>query len=258
MPPYQDAPSNQTWFALAIGNSRWHWAMFVDDGLQETWEESHQDIGGELDLRVFEKLGDLKPPIWIASVVPEQARLWADYSNARFLSLDDVPLPGLYPTLGIDRALALWGAIATRGSPALVIDCGTALTFTGANQDQRLVGGAILPGLRLQFEALGQKTALLPTLPLPLSPSSPLPPHWALNTEDAIASGILHTVTAGIQSFVQDWWQQFPASNVVMTGGDSDRLYQCLQQQSPTFATPIILDKLLIFKGIQAIRAISA
>lgn len=252
MHPYQDSLSNQTWLALAIGNSRLHWAMFVDGVLQETWEEPHQDA---LDFRVFQKFGSLLPSIWIASVVPDQARLWADYSKTRFLSLNDVPLQRLYPTLGIDRALALWGAIATGGSPALVIDCGTALTFTGADQDQCLVGGAILPGLRLQFEALGQKTALLPTLTH--SSTHPFPPRWARNTEDAIASGILYTVTAGIQAFVQNWWQQFPGSKVVMTGGDSDRLHQCLQQQCPGFAAQIILDNLLIFKGIRAIRFIS-
>jgi type III pantothenate kinase len=250
---HQDALSNQTWFALAIGNSRWHWARFEHDMLQATWAESHRAIGDELNLQVAE-LG-LESPIWIASVVPEQTQLWAGYTEARLLSLADVPLSGMYSTFGLDRALAVWGAIVTGGSPVLVIDCGTALTFTGADAQYRLVGGAILPGLRLQFEALGQKTALLPTLP---RSHAATPPRWALNTEEAIVSGILHTVVAGIQSFMQAWWQDFPQSRVVMTGGDSDQLYQGLQQQTPDLATRISRDPHLIFRGIQAIKVTSA
>ena len=52
----------------------------------------------------------------------------------------------------------------TGGFPMLVIDAGTALTFTGADANQCLVGGAILPGLRLQLASLGQKTGQLPLL----------------------------------------------------------------------------------------------
>ena len=73
-----------------------------------------------------------------------------------FIGLEDIPLEGLYPSLGVDRALALWGAGATWGFPCLVIDGGTALTLTGGNGDGFLVGGAILPGLRLQLQSLGR------------------------------------------------------------------------------------------------------
>lgn len=54
----------------------------------------------------------------------------------------------------------------------LVIDAGTALTFTAADADQRLVGGAILPGLGLQRSSLAQKTATLPRVELLPSPST--------------------------------------------------------------------------------------
>ena len=39
----------------------------------------------------------------------------------------------MYPTLGIDRALALYSAGSTFRFPVLVIDAGTALRFTGAD-----------------------------------------------------------------------------------------------------------------------------
>lgn len=51
----------------------------------------------------------------------------------------------------------------TRRWPVLVIDCGSALTFTAADASGRLAGGAILPGVRLQLAVLGSRTAQLPS-----------------------------------------------------------------------------------------------
>jgi type III pantothenate kinase len=167
------------------------------------------------------------------------------------MALDQIPLRGLYPTLGLDRALALWGAVETIGAPVLVIDGGTALTVTGVGGDRALVGGAILPGLRLQFQALGQGTAALPVLPA----TAALPQRWAIDTPRAIASGILYTVLAGMRSFVQDWWQQFPGSAVVLTGGDGDRLHPLLLQQFPELSPGVKLDPHLMFWGCRSVRA---
>jgi type III pantothenate kinase len=69
-------------------------------------------------------------PLYLASVVPSQTALWQTYPDVHIITLDQVPLQGVYPTLGIDRALALWGAGETWGWPMLVIDAGTALTLT--------------------------------------------------------------------------------------------------------------------------------
>lgn len=45
----------------------------------------------------------------------------------------------------------------------MVIDCGSALTFTATDTKGKLAGGAILPGVRLQLAALGTRTAQLPS-----------------------------------------------------------------------------------------------
>lgn len=254
--------------ALVIGNSRRHWARFRGETLESSWDEDYDKTESHDPLPAAVCGGNGAPgepcnpvipdvPLWLASVVPEQSRVWADVPNVRVLTLTDVPLLGMYPTFGIDRALALWGAIATVGSPVLVIDGGTALTFTGADATQTFVGGAILPGLRLQFEALGQKTAVLanvdgePQKAVARVSGS----RWARTTEAAIASGIMYTVMAGIQAFIQDWRQQCPGSPVVLTGGDRDSLHQWLHQKDPAFARSIVVDAHLIFHGIQAVKA---
>lgn len=232
------------WTALTIGNSRLHWAEFSGDRLQKTWDTPH----------VNQDQTQLQQELWIASVVPSQNQFWQAHPHAHWLSLEQVPLQGLYPTLGIDRALALWGAIQTIGNPVLVIDAGTALTFTGADRD-RLIGGAILPGLKLQFQALNQGTAALPDLHSSFTiRHSTFPPRWALTTETAIASGILHTLIAGLQSFIHDWRLTYPTSAVVLTGGDGDRLHAYLQALYPDLASSVKLNPHLIFNGIQAMR----
>jgi type III pantothenate kinase len=269
---------NQTWLALMIGNSRSHWALFLGDTLHHTWDTPHPSPDAIQQFITYpHALLSLSPSpplplslspltLWIASVVPEHSDRWHPYPQAQFITLEQVPLQHTYPTLGIDRALAVWGAITTVGSPVLVIDAGTALTFTGVDRQNCLVGGAILPGVGLQLQALNQGTAALPRvvlqapisvsppLPPPLSPSSLLPHRWAQDTQGAIVSGILYTLVAGIRDFVADWWQQFPDSPVLLTGGDRDLLHGLLREQFPDFASRIALDANLIFLGMRSMR----
>ncbi|MBD2465141.1 pantothenate kinase [Oscillatoria sp. FACHB-1407] len=256
-----------SWVALMIGNSRLHWAIFTDQTLRYAWDTPHfsPEVAAHLLDAQFalEALAQVSlihlpdslhlhaPDLWIASVVPDQTLLWQAYSRAYGLTLTDVPLQSLYPTLGIDRALALWGAIAQWGTPTLVIDGGTALTFTGADEQHQLVGGAILPGLQLQLRSLSQHTAALPAVTTPLPD---LPTRWATNTPDAIRSGVLYTTLAGIREFIKDWLKAFPTSAIALTGGDGEWLYQACHTQYPNLATHFYWDSHLVLKGIAATR----
>lgn len=251
--------------ALIIGNSRVHWALFIDKTLYLTGNTFHPSASiiqqlaqlPTLDnwLRVISLPGDILPispdypvPVIFASVVPQQTALWQIYPYLRLITLADVPLQRMYPTLGIDRALALWGAGITWGFPALVIDGGTALTFTGADGNKCLLGGAILPGLGLQLSSLGQKTGQLPLLETSLITT--LPPRFAMNTSEAIQSGVIYTLLSGIKDFIEAWWGLFPDSQMIITGGDSKLLKNHLQQQFPEIGKRLIVDNNLIFQGI--------
>ncbi|MBD1861032.1 pantothenate kinase [Trichocoleus desertorum] len=263
---------DKSWLALMIGNSRLHWAWFVGDQLQSAWDSEHLTNSGPPSSpnlgKILEKASLSREkvvrrsqgensdelPIVLASVVSEQTAIWQTYRQLQTLMLAQIPLQHSYPTLGIDRALALWGAGEVYGWPALVIDAGTALTFTGGNAERQLVGGAILPGLSLQVQSLAQKTAALPAIALPET----LPKRWANDTEDAIASGIIYTVLAGVVDFVQAWWQEFPHCAVVITGGDRALLHQYLQSQHSELAAQVTIDPNLIFWGMRACRAESA
>jgi len=241
----------QTWLALAIGNSRSHWAEFQGDQLVNHWDAPHLS-----DDELAQLSSKESTELWIASVVPSQSDRWRTYPHSHFITLEDIPLEGMYPTFGVDRALALWGAIQTVAAPVLVIDAGTALTYTGVDADRRLVGGAIVPGLRLQLHALNRGTAALPEVLLE-NTDTDLPSRWATETKGAIASGVFYTLLAGIQSFIADWQRQYPASRVVLTGGDGDRFAAALRSVTPELSPFLNVQPTLIFAGIQAIRVLN-
>lgn len=232
------------WLGLMIGNSRLHWAEFRDDKMVATWEQEHLTTSAAIN-QAF----STKPAItiYLASVVPQQTALWQNIPQVKVITLAHIPLGNIYPTLGIDRALALWGASQSLGLPLLVIDAGTALTLTGAEQNFRLVGGAILPGLGLQLKTLGERTANLPNIELPAT----LPQRWELGTPKSIASGVIYTILAGLHGFITNWWQQFPHSQVAITGGDASTIMHYLQAQFPDLATRIKIEPEIIFTGIK-------
>lgn len=230
---------NQLWLSLAIGNSRWHWALFDGVTLKQTWDS---DRNQNPAIRQEPPL-----PLVLASVVPQETGLWQSYPDLRIITLENLPLKGLYPTLGIDRALAVLGGGSVLGWPILAIDAGTALTFTGAEFDGTLVGGAILPGLKLQLSSLAEKTAALPPLELPQA----LPQRWARNTPEAIYSGTIYTILAGIREFIEAWQQQFPDSKIAITGGDRSLLLLYLQKIWPHLAASIIDAPHLVFWGMR-------
>ena len=270
------------WLALIIGNSRWHWGAFERDGSESTprgdrWLGSwHTAALSEAQVQSLQRhhfapdaWRQLDPPVilpftltdgnpawqhppelWMASVVGAPVAWLANYSPLHRVTLAEVPLHNTYATLGVDRALALVGAGDVWGWPMLVIDCGTALTFT-AGVDQRLIGGAILPGLRSQFRALHAHTDQLPNLELDLNQ---WPQRWATDTAGAIASGILHTQLAGIGDFISAWRAAWPDGAVVFTGGDGAAIYQALAKQNPDVAQGVNLDPDLGFWGLRVCR----
>ncbi len=68
--------------------------------------------------------------------------------------------------VGADRLVNALAAARLHGTPAIVVDCGTATTFDCVAADGAYVGGAIAPGLALGLEALAVQTATLPRIEL--------------------------------------------------------------------------------------------
>ncbi len=271
----------EPWLALIIGNTRLHWGFFEQETLKGVWHTPHLTAGladqlqangfvadtwqtilrEGFDATVVLALDAASLPeqaiplssLWVASVVPQQAALWG---SANVVMLERIPLLNLYPTLGIDRAINLLGAGNRFGWPVLVIDSGTALTFTAGvqrSEGNAFYGGAISPGLRLQQQALARQSAALGALCSPSELGPSLPNRWAMeDTAGAIASGLLYGATATMADYITDWWQRFPAGKVVLTGGDGPMLHRLLQQKTPAIAARVQLESDLMFWGMRA------
>jgi type III pantothenate kinase len=139
-----------------------------------------------------------------ASVVPTQTAALETLAERRERALV-LAGPGTVPIairvdrpdqVGADRLVNALAAQRLYGSPAVVIDFGTATTFDCVAADGAYVGGAIAPGLELGVDALAARTAKLPRIDLRV-------PDRAIgrDTVTAIQSGAVlgyQALTAGL------------------------------------------------------------
>ena len=75
----------------------------------------------------------------------------------------DYPEP---ESIGADRLANAAAVAALYGTPAIVVDFGTAVTFDVVSAERSYVGGVIAPGLEAMTTYLYKRTALLPKLTL--------------------------------------------------------------------------------------------
>lgn len=121
--------------------------------------------------------------------------------------------------VGADRLVdALWAARSFPGRAAVVIDCGTAITFNVVSSKGVFVGGAIAPGLGTQARALAEKTALLPLVSVTRAPA-PIGRSTKACIEAGIffgAVGLVDALCARIEDALGE------KLVVVATGGDAE------------------------------------
>jgi type III pantothenate kinase len=124
--------------------------------------------------------------------------------------------------VGADRLVNALAAARLHGTPAIVVDLGTATTFDCLASDGAFVGGAIAPGLELGLDALATRTAKLPRVELRA-------PDHAIgrDTVSAIQSGAVlgyQALVSGLLTRIRrelaDAGDIAPADvHVVLTGG---------------------------------------
>lgn len=132
----------------------------------------------------------------------------------------DMPLPieidyGTPGSLGADRIAAAVGAWATMpGSPLLVVDAGTAVTYDAVSADGRFLGGNIAPGMNMRLEALHRFTARLPRIKIPRE--LPTDRFLGYDTNSAMILGAIYGIVGSISYYKSHLPE---ATRVVMTGG---------------------------------------
>lgn len=134
----------------------------------------------------------------------------------------------------------------------IVVDFGTALTFTALAADGQIEGVAITPGLGTAVTALFSNTAQLPSVPLEAPPSS-----LGTNTIHSIQAGIVLGYKGLVEALIADMKRDMHNKNgtpeseihVVATGG----LNSVLKPITSVFQH---VDKQLTLKGLRRIAEI--
>jgi type III pantothenate kinase len=164
----------------------------------------------------------------IAAVVPEAlnwVREFAERTTEREALVvgENLPLPMDVSVedaraVGVDRVCTAAVVFDRLKTGCTVVMFGTAVTVDLIDDEGSLLGGAILPGLRMQLRALHEHTAALPEV----RPGVPEKPYGR-NTTEAIQTGVCRGIAGAVRGIVEGYatslnrWPQ-----VVATGGDAE------------------------------------
>lgn len=164
----------------------------------------------------------------LSSVVPSVTRWLAAMGETRLavdpvvVSVDldlgiaiDVDNPH---EVGTDRLVNSAAAVARYGTPAIVVDFGTATNFDVINREGAYIGGALAPGLVVAADAMVSRAARL--FAVELTP----PPHAiARNTVHAVQSGLVLGYLSLIEGMIDRICRELEGKPIVIgTGGYSE------------------------------------
>jgi len=142
--------------------------------------------------------------------------------------------------LGVDRWLAIVGAVARHGKPVVVWDLGTATTLDAVDPSGRHLGGWILPGPATMLQSLVRGTKL--TVPPDLEQSGGIEP--GLSTAECIRGGVLASQLGALKQFMKHVSVRLGAEpKLVVAGGAAGAVVSGLDVEC-------IHDPWLVFHGM--------
>lgn len=229
--------SNKPLLLLNIGNTRTQIALWRGEKmrvLDTPGTESWLDAGAPMPdgIAAHETL-----QCFAACVVPRARVILRQQFEADQLSFMDANLAGgmldfsqVDPhTIGADRIANAAAVVALGLIPAVIVDCGTAVTLEVIDAEGRFLGGAILPGRALQRRALHRHTGQLPEVAMAQDLIVPPGRDTASAIRFGVDNGLLGTVEHLIgESLLAladedgDGENNAPPVNVLCTGGDAE------------------------------------
>ena len=146
--------------------------------------------------------------------------------------------------VGADRIANAVGVYHLYGSPAIVVDFGTAITFDVVSKKFEYLGGVIAPGLTISTRALFRQAALLPRVEINL-------PERILgrDTAAAIRSGVYYGTLGLVEKIIRELKKELrwgKETVLVATGGQAGLILSRSRQIR-------IIDPLLTLKGMRLI-----
>lgn len=143
---------------------------------------------------------------------------------------------------GADLVVGCVAALREHKAPMIIVDMGTATTMIVLDKNSAMIGGCIMPGVKISMDALTDRTALLPGLQLDQ-------PKKAIgrNTIDCMRSGIMMGAACMIDGMIQRMEEElgYPTT-VIATGGIAKFVVPMCRKE-------IVYDKDLIVKGLAAL-----
>jgi type III pantothenate kinase len=217
---------------MDVGNTNIVLGVFQDARLLHSWRvstirERTADEYGVLCHNLFEvaKLSvDRLEAVVICSVVPPlNDRLEA--LSRRYLGSEPVfvepekqafvPIRYNPPSdVGADRIVNALAAIEIYGTPAIVVDFGTATTFDLVSGGGEYLGGVICPGIRISAEALFARAAKLPRIEIRKPPRL-----VGDSTTTSMQSGIFYGYVSLVEGILHRMQAEVGPARVVATGG---------------------------------------
>ena len=156
-----------------------------------------------------------------------------------------VPIKNLYRNkaeVGQDRLVNAYAAKELYGSPAVVIDFGTAATFDIISNKGAYLGGLIMPGIDISLRSLYERTALLPKVEL-----KPVKDIIGRDTVSSMRGGILFGFGAMCDGLIVRYKKILGISTKIIVTGGNGKLVQ-------KYSTMIdIADNDLTLKGLSLI-----
>ncbi|PCJ15126.1 MAG: hypothetical protein COB04_13675 [Gammaproteobacteria bacterium] len=241
-----------------IGNTRIKFALWDSGVIGEMQALAH---GGDVRTSLLAMAEDLPAgvdQIMVAAVAGK--KVLADLEEALSLSASAEVLfakterefQGLINSyedpsrMGVDRWLAMIGALGRSESPVCVVDCGSAITIDVVSRDRIHKGGYIVSGLQLAERSLLSKTEdIIVKETVSLGDVS-----WGTSTEQAVQMGGMMMVTDFIRSCLgRVIEQEGGLSTLVLTGGDAESIGSHLGVEF-IFAPLLVLEGLALSQGL--------
>ncbi len=221
--------------AIDAGNSNVVFALFDEKSckwtnqfrLETNTPKLISQLGKKVPLYFLEHgihSSDIKS-VGFSSVVPEINPIIQQFCQGYFgvepytisaRSYDLLPIRSLRPNeIGTDLMCNVMAAYSKYLKPVIVVDFGTALTFTAVDSDGQILGINIVPGLKTAIKSLFTNTSKLPEVKLEL-PESAL----GKDTIHAIQAGILYGYTGLVKGMIETIKTETKLDfTIVATGG---------------------------------------
>ena len=231
------------------GNTRLKWVLARDGEIDENSAGQ-----GDLEALMQTCLRDasiLPASVLISSVASkEEARVLAGFCESRrglkAQLLESTEQRGGVQNayreprmLGVDRWLAIVGAVARHGKPVVIWDLGTATTLDAVDQTGQHLGGMIYPGPATMLDSLGSDTKL--RVPPNLENSAVTPGR---STNSCICNGVYAAQVGALNQFLRNISEEMGGTPMlVVTGGAASQILPLLDFQ-------YIHDPWLVFRGM--------